>query len=115
VALGQGPQNHAPRQAVLTPTSFARLRAGRGLPIKSASEPEGPMRKFFIRLPLLPLVIFAFTLGLAPFLPEPHILQKIKLLITGDLVRPIDMADLLLHATPWLLLALKIAYVRPED
>jgi hypothetical protein len=73
------------------------------------------MRKIFIRIPLLPLVIFAFTLGLAPLLPEPHILQKVKLLISGNLVRPIDMADLLLHGTPWLLLALKIAYMRPED
>lgn len=73
------------------------------------------MRKIFIRIPLLPLVIFAFTLGLAPLLPEPHIWQKIKLLIAGNLVRPIDIADLLLHGTPWLLLGLKVAFLRPED
>ncbi|NOX73567.1 MAG: RND transporter [Alphaproteobacteria bacterium] len=73
------------------------------------------MRKIFIRIPLLPLVIFAFTLGLAPLLPEPHIWQKFKLLIAGNLVRPIDIADLLLHGTPWLLLGLKVAFVRPED
>jgi hypothetical protein len=73
------------------------------------------MRKIFIRIPLLPLVIFAFMLGLAPLLPEPHIWQKVKLLISGNLVRPIDIADLLLHAVPWLLLGLKIAWSRPED
>ncbi len=73
------------------------------------------MRKIFIRIPLLPLVIFAFTLGLAPFFPEPHIWQKIKLLITGDLVRSIDIADLFLHATPWILLGLKVALAQPED
>ncbi len=60
------------------------------------------------RLPLAALIIAALTLGLAPFFPEPHILEKIRLLAAGDLVRPIDIFDLLLHGAPWVLLAIKL-------
>ena len=60
------------------------------------------------RLPLAVLIIAALTLGLAPFFPEPHILEKLRLLAAGDLVRPIDIFDLLLHAAPWVLLAIKL-------
>ncbi len=61
------------------------------------------------QIPLNPLVLAALTLGLAPFLPEPHIWEKLKMLAAGDLVRPIDIFDLLLHAAPWVLLAAKLA------
>jgi hypothetical protein len=61
------------------------------------------------RLPLPVLLIAALTLGLAPFVPEPHVWEKLKLLAAGDLARPIDIFDLLLHAVPWLLLAVKVA------
>lgn len=54
------------------------------------------------------LVFLALTLGLAPFTPEPHVWEKLKLLGTGDLVRLIDVFDLLLHGVPWLLLAAKL-------
>jgi hypothetical protein len=54
-----------------------------------------------------PLVsLLCLTLGLAPFNP-PHLLDKLQMLMKGRLVRPIDWFDLLLHATPWLLLVLK--------
>lgn len=52
-------------------------------------------------------IIAALTLGLAPFVPEPHIWEKLKMLVAGELAKPIDIFDLLLHATPWLLLLLK--------
>ena len=52
------------------------------------------------------LVIASLTLGLAPFTP-PHIVEKLQMLAAGTLKRPIDIFDLLLHATPWLLLAAK--------
>jgi hypothetical protein len=67
------------------------------------------------RVPLWVLILAALTLGLAPFVPEPHIWEKLRLLAAGELVRPIDIFDLLLHAAPWLLLALKLgrlAWVR---
>ena len=52
------------------------------------------------------LIIACLTLGLAPFAP-PHLLEKIQMLIKGQLVRPLDWFDLFLHSTPWILLILK--------
>lgn len=63
---------------------------------------------FLDQIPLNLLVIAALTLGLAPFVPEPHIWEKLKMLVAGDLSRPIDIFDLVLHATPFVLLALKL-------
>jgi len=60
-------------------------------------------------LPLIMAVVLALTLGLAPFTPEPHIWEKLKMLAAGTLVRPIDIFDLLLHTAPWLLLFAKLA------
>lgn len=53
---------------------------------------------------LIPLVIF---LGLAPFFPQPHIVEKIRMLVAGTLRRPIDIFDLFWHAWPFALLAYK--------
>ena len=60
------------------------------------------------RLPLVVLIIAALTLGLAPFVPEPHLWEKLKMLAAGTLSRPLDIFDLLWHAAPWLLLAAKL-------
>jgi hypothetical protein len=60
------------------------------------------------RIPLVVLIIAALTLGLAPFVPEPHIWEKLKMLAAGTLSRPLDIFDLLWHAAPWLLLAAKL-------
>lgn len=61
------------------------------------------------RIPLLIPVLLALTLGLAPFVPEPHLWEKLKMLAAGTLSRPIDIFDLLYHAAPWVLLVLKLA------
>jgi len=61
------------------------------------------------RIPLYLLILAALTLGLAPFVPEPHIWEKLKMLAGGTLVRPIDIFDLCLHGAPWVLLGLKLA------
>ena len=45
--------------------------------------------------------------GLAPFVPEPHVWEKLKMLAAGDLVRASDIFDLVLHGTPWLVLLAK--------
>lgn len=55
------------------------------------------------------LVVAALVLGAAPFVPEPHLWEKLKMLAAGTLVRPIDIFDLVWHAAPLLLLALKLA------
>lgn len=73
------------------------------------------MRDMLDKIPLFTLVLIALTLGLAPFTPEPHIWQKLKMLIAGELVRPIDIFDFLMHGLPWLLLALKLAFMRPRS
>ena len=54
---------------------------------------------------LIPLVLL---LGLAPFLPQPHIVEKIRMLMAGTLKRPIDIFDLFWHAWPFMLLAYRI-------
>ncbi len=60
-------------------------------------------------LPISLVVLACLTLGLAPFFPEPHIWEKLKMLVAGDLVKPIDIFDLVLHAAPFALLAAKLA------
>ena len=64
---------------------------------------------FLDRLPLSYAVIAALTLGLAPFVPEPHIVEKLRMLAAGGLRRPLDIFDLLLHAAPWAVLLAKLA------
>lgn len=63
------------------------------------------------QIPLNILIIAALTLGLAPFVPEPHLWEKLKMLISGNLSKPIDIADLAMHAAPVLLLAAKLIRV----
>ncbi|MEZ5797178.1 MAG: RND transporter [Paracoccaceae bacterium] len=63
---------------------------------------------FLDQIPLPILIAAALTLGLAPFVPEPHIWEKLKMLVAGTLVRPLDILDLCLHAAPWLLLLAKL-------
>jgi hypothetical protein len=53
------------------------------------------------------VLLLCATLGLAPFVPEPHIWEKLKMLGAGQLVRPLDWFDLLFHGLPWLLAGLK--------
>ncbi len=60
------------------------------------------------RIPMSLAVLAALTLGLAPFVPEPHIWEKLKMLAAGTLSRPIDIFDLILHAAPWAVLAAKL-------
>jgi len=69
------------------------------------------MQKLFDKIPLVLLIVVCLTLGLAPFMPEPHIWEKLKMLATGALVRPIDIFDLFLHGSPWLLLIVKLYYL----
>ncbi|MDP2495840.1 RND transporter [Shimia thalassica] len=61
------------------------------------------------------VIVLALTLGLAPFAPEPHIWEKLKMLTAGELVRAIDWFDLLLHGVPWVVLGLKaVRTLRPD-
>lgn len=55
------------------------------------------------------VIMLCLTLGLSPFFPEPHLWEKLKMLAAGNLIRPIDIFDLLFHAAPWVLAMLKAA------
>lgn len=59
-------------------------------------------------IPLHILLIAALTLGLAPFVPEPHLVEKLRMLFAGTLKEPIDILDLLMHGTPWVLLIARL-------
>lgn len=72
------------------------------------------MRKLIDKIPLYLLVVFCLTLGLAPFTPQPHVWEKLAMLVTGELSKPIDIFDLLLHATPWILLILKLSLPKAD-
>lgn len=50
-------------------------------------------------------LIASFTLGLAPFSPEPHLWGKLKWIAGGaNGMELMDWADTLMHGAPWLFL-----------
>ncbi|MGK5091560.1 RND transporter [Deltaproteobacteria bacterium TL4] len=68
------------------------------------------MEKLFdwiINLPWNVAILLCLTLGLAPFTP-PHLWEKLQMLFRGTLIRPLDWFDLFLHATPWIILLIKV-------
>ena len=51
------------------------------------------------------VLILALTLGLAPFVPEPHVLGKVRWVLGGGTgMQIMDYLDLVFHGLPWLLL-----------
>jgi hypothetical protein len=64
------------------------------------------------RISLSLLLPVALLLALAPFAPEPHLWEKLKMLFAGTLTRPIDIFDLVLHGGPLVLLVLKLIRMR---
>lgn len=51
------------------------------------------------------IALACVSLGLAPFVPEPHILGKLKWIAGGAVgMQPMDWFDTLLHGFPWMLL-----------
>ncbi|MAA71445.1 MAG: hypothetical protein CL679_06920 [Bermanella sp.] len=53
------------------------------------------------------LLVVAVLLGLAPFQPEPHLYEKLKMLVNGGLTKPVDIFDLLMHGAPLCLVIMK--------
>lgn len=68
--------------------------------------------KFIDGIPLQMLVVMTIFLGLAPYLPfmvePPHLFTKLNMLFSGTLSKPIDIFDLLMHATPAVLLIIRL-------
>jgi len=59
-------------------------------------------------IPLSVLALGAVLLGLAPFFPEPHLWEKLKMLANGTLTRPIDIFDMVFHAALPILLVVRL-------
>jgi len=66
------------------------------------------------RAPLFLLIALAVWMAGAPFTPEPHLVEKLRLLFQGALTRPLDLFDLLMHAAPSVVLAVKLARRRKK-
>jgi hypothetical protein len=60
------------------------------------------------RFPLGLLVVVAVWLAVAPIVPEPHLVEKLRLLSQGALGNALDIFDLLLHSVPLVLLAVRL-------
>jgi len=60
------------------------------------------------RIPLPILALIAGWLAIAPVVPEPHLVEKLRMLVQGTLRQPIDIFDLLLHAIPLVLLVVRL-------
>jgi len=58
--------------------------------------------------PMPMLMIAAILLGFAPFTSEPHLFEKVRMLLHGELVRPLDIFDLFWHSWPMLWIALRL-------
>ncbi len=58
---------------------------------------------------LTTVLILCFTLGLAPFFPEPHIWGKLKWIAGGATgMQLMDWWDTIMHGTPWIVLLVLI-------
>jgi hypothetical protein len=67
------------------------------------------MMRFVDKIPLGLILPLALLMALAPFVPEPHLWEKLKMLAAGTLIRPIDIFDLFWHLLPLVVLGLKLA------
>ncbi len=62
-------------------------------------------------IPLGLVALAALLLGLAPFVPEPHLFEKLGMLASGTLARPVDMLDLAFHGALPVLFLIKVARI----
>jgi hypothetical protein len=65
--------------------------------------------RFVDGIPLPLLIGLAIIMLGAPFVPEPHLVEKMRMLADGTLTQPLDIFDVLWHLLPALLLAVKLA------
>jgi len=68
------------------------------------------MRKFLDKFSYQKLILFSILLGGAPFITKPHMIEKLQMLSSGTLHKPVDIFDLLMHSCPVILLIIKAAF-----
>ncbi len=73
------------------------------------------MSHLIARIPMVYLLPVAIVMALAPFRPEPHLFEKLRMLFGGQLSKPIDIFDLFMHGAPLLLVALKLLLGRASS
>lgn len=66
-------------------------------------------KAYLLEVPYFSVLLICLTLGLLPFNP-PHVWEKLQMLFSGTLIKPIDWFDLLMHGTPWVLLMTKFVF-----
>jgi len=65
------------------------------------------MLKILDKIPYPLLIVFAIMMLALPIRPMPHVVEKIIMLTSGTLTRPVDVFDLFFHLFPLLLLIMK--------
>jgi hypothetical protein len=60
------------------------------------------------KIPLLLLILIAAWMAIAPIVPEPHLIEKLRMLSQGTLAKPLDIFDLCMHSTPIVLLLIRL-------
>lgn len=64
--------------------------------------------KLLDKIPMGVLISLAFLMLFAPFSPEPHLVEKYRLFMDGNLIKPLDIFDIFWHLFPAMLLAVKL-------
>jgi hypothetical protein len=70
------------------------------------------MLNWIDKLPVKALFVVAVFFALAPIQPEPHLIEKLRMLSEGTLTRPIDIFDLFMHSLPIVLLAIRLIRIQ---
>lgn len=73
------------------------------------------MLRLIDKIPMNLLVVVAILLAIAPIHPQPHLLEKLGMLFSGTLSRPIDIFDLFMHATPLVILIIRLARLKQSE
>ena len=64
------------------------------------------------KIPTGMLALAAVFMLFAPFSPEPHLVQKFNMLMSGNLNKPLDIFDMFWHLLPATLLVIKLVRSR---
>lgn len=71
--------------------------------------------KWIDKIPLLPLSLASVFMMAAPFVPEPHLVEKMRMLMNGELSKAVDIFDLFWHLTPVTLLVIRLSRMKKKN
>ena len=71
--------------------------------------------KWLDEISYLVLIGVAVLMAMLPFQPEPHLTEKLKMLVDGTLSKPLDIFDLFWHLLPTILLVVKFVRSRKQS